>query len=150
LTPAVNRPFQTFGGVYLHQTLAQQAASLFHSFVCNHCFNNGNKRTAVMALDMFMTANHRCLLLGNEDVYELAKDTAESNLKRISNEGILARLASKIDDYTVLFELLKAEPYKNVPDIEFLYQQCLSEQERICKHPLNHPQPGDHLTLGDV
>lgn len=73
LDSAVNRPFQTFDGVYLHKTLSQQAAALFHSLVCNHCFNNGNKRTAVMALDIFMTANHR----------EMAKDTAESNLKRL-------------------------------------------------------------------
>ena len=103
-----------------------------------------------MALDMFMTANHRCLLLSNEDVYEMAKDTAESNAKRISNEGVLARLASQIDDYAVLFELLKAEPYKNVSDIDFLYQHCLSEQEAICTHPLNHPQPGDQLRTTDV
>jgi death-on-curing protein len=141
LDSAVNRPFHTFDGVYLHKTLSQQAAALFHSLVCNHCFNNGNKRTAVMALDMFMTANHRCLLLSNEDVYEMAKDTAESNLKRASNEGILARLASKIDDNAVLFELLKAEPYRDVPGIDFLYQHCLREQEEICRHPLNQPQP---------
>lgn len=73
LESAVARPFQTFGGEDLHQTLFQKAAALFHSIACNHAFLNGNKRTAVMALDMFMTANGYLLFINGDDMYQLAK-----------------------------------------------------------------------------
>jgi death-on-curing family protein len=147
LDSAVNRPFQTFDGQYLHETLEQQAAAFFHSLVCNHCFTNGNKRTAVMALDMFMIANHRCLLMSNEEIYEMAKATAESNVMGIRHQVVLARIATQIDRSAVLFELLKVEPLKvgrnNIEDINYLYDLCLREQEAICKHPLNQPQPAE-------
>jgi len=48
LDSAVNRPFQTFGGQELYETIYKKAAALFHSLTCNHCFHNGNKRTAVI------------------------------------------------------------------------------------------------------
>ncbi len=146
LDSAVNRPFQTFDSQYLYPTLEQQAAAFFHSLVCNHCFANGNKRTAVVALDLFMIANHRCLLMSNSDVYRMAKTTAESNARGINHGDVLARIASQIDDNAVLFELLKFEPLKvgsprNIEDLDFLLGLCLREQEEICNHPLNQPQP---------
>src|SRR5205823_6148371 len=98
LDSAVNRPFQTFDGQYLHPAIQQQAAALFHSLVCNHCFINGNKRTAVMALDMFTTANGFCLLMSNDDVYTMAKTTAEANLNGEHPDKVLQAISDQVRD----------------------------------------------------
>lgn len=50
LDSAVNRPFQSYGGVEFYPGLFPKAAPLFHSLVCNHPFGNGNKRTAVISV----------------------------------------------------------------------------------------------------
>ena len=48
LSSAIAQPQATFGGVFLHSNLfAMAAAYLFH--ICqNHCFVDGNKRTAAV------------------------------------------------------------------------------------------------------
>ena len=83
---AVNRPFQSFGGVEFYPTLADKAAPLFHSLVCNHPFTNGNKRTAVLAVDAFLVANGMILALDNDQMYELAKTTAMHNQRGVTCE----------------------------------------------------------------
>ncbi len=57
LESAVMMSREQFDQAYLHRTLAEQAAAyLFH--ICrNHPFNDGNKRTAVMAALMFLNVN---------------------------------------------------------------------------------------------
>ena len=76
---AAARPFQTAFGAEVYPSLQQKAAALFHSLVCNHCFINGNKRTAVIALDMFLAINMHLLVMASDEVYEMAKDTAKAN-----------------------------------------------------------------------
>ncbi len=135
LDSAVNRPFQTFDGSYLHTTLAQQASALFHSMVCNHCFSNGNKRTAVMALDMFMTANGFCLLMSNDHVYAMSKATAEANLSRQGLDDVLQRIASAVNAFSVPFEALNEDPYQDIKNMKLLYLHCLEERKSICTNP---------------
>lgn len=57
LESAVNMPAQMFRGEYLHPDVpAMGAAYLFH--ICQaHAFVDGNKRVAVLAFHVFMTAN---------------------------------------------------------------------------------------------
>ena len=69
---ALARPVQTFGGEFLIQGNKRQGAALFHSLIANHPFENGNKRTAVMALDLFFTANGYWLALDPDAVHDLA------------------------------------------------------------------------------
>ena len=87
---AAARPFQTAFGVEAWPALAEKAAALFHSLTCNHCFLNGNKRTAVIALDLFLAANGYLLLLTQEEVYELAKVTAKAN-QRVESSTLSCR-----------------------------------------------------------
>lgn len=54
---AVHRPFQSYGGVEFYPGIYSKAGPLFHSLICNHPFRNGNKRTAVISVDAFLTAN---------------------------------------------------------------------------------------------
>lgn len=56
LESAAARPFHTVLGEDAYPTILRKAAALFHSINANHRFMNGNKRTAVIALDHFLIA----------------------------------------------------------------------------------------------
>jgi death on curing protein len=92
LESAINRPFQTAFGKPIHRTTVSKAAALFHSLVTNHPFANGNKRTAVVATDMFLLVNGIFLALHSTDVYRLAKMTAQHNQQGISSDKMLATI----------------------------------------------------------
>ncbi len=93
---AAARPFHTACGFDLMPTLAEKSAALFHSLACNHCFLNGNKRTAVIALDVFLTINDHWLSMNPDQVYELAKSTVTANLNGIKADQVRADLTEKI------------------------------------------------------
>jgi len=57
LESAVLMPQQQFGGRYLHNGLAAMAAAYLFHIAQNHPFNDGNKRTAVMAALVFLDVN---------------------------------------------------------------------------------------------
>ena len=101
LESAVGRPFQTFGGNELFPTIPAKAAALFHALVCNHCFTNGNKRTAVIALDFFLTENDWMLAVTNEDMYALATQTAIANRDGRRPDEVVAELTTVLEAQSV-------------------------------------------------
>lgn len=138
LDSAVNRPFQTFDGVDLHPSIVHKAAALFHSLACNHCFLNGNKRTAVMGIDMFLTANGVFLLISNDDMYALAKQTVEANQRGEPLDHSLDRLATRIAAESISFEDF-AEFVANAEYAQFkdVYEGLLADRVFVRTHPLN-------------
>ena len=54
---AVAQPRQSFGGEPLYRTLHAKAAALAFSLCKNHGFQDGNKRTAHAAMEMFLLRN---------------------------------------------------------------------------------------------
>ena len=54
---AVNAPFQTFDDVPLYKTIEAKAARLGYSLISNHAFIDGNKRTGMMAMLLFLELN---------------------------------------------------------------------------------------------
>lgn len=109
---ALGRPFQTFNGIDMWPTTAQKAAALFHSLICNHCFINGNKRTAVLALDMFLISQGCFPTMSSDDVYEMAKATAQANQEGKSLDTHMADLAAKIGGSIIDVEVF------NMPDLK--------------------------------
>jgi death-on-curing protein len=101
LESSVGRPFQTFGGEDLFPTIPHKAAALFHALVCNHCFTNGNKRTAVLALDFFLIVNGRTLAISNKDIYDLADETAKANLEGKHPEDVVIKLTETLNEQSV-------------------------------------------------
>jgi death on curing protein len=63
-------------GQDFYPTVIDKAAALFHSLIANHPYQNGNKRTAVVAVDAFLIGNGHSLALDNKAMYELATQTA--------------------------------------------------------------------------
>lgn len=57
LESAVNAPFQTFGGQDLFPSIYEKAARLLYGIANNHAFVDGNKRTAVHAMEVFLIMN---------------------------------------------------------------------------------------------
>ena len=57
LESAVNAPFQTFDDVPLYKTIEAKAARLGYSLISNHAFLDGNKRTGMMAMLLFLELN---------------------------------------------------------------------------------------------
>jgi death-on-curing protein len=91
---AVNRPFQSAFGEEAFPTLYDKAAAFFHALACNHCLTNGNKRTAVVALDHFLTANGHCLIANNEEIKTLAEATASHNAAGVHFRDALANITA--------------------------------------------------------
>jgi death-on-curing family protein len=143
LESAVNRSFQTFDTQELYETLPEKAAALFHSLVCNHCFKNGNKRTALMALDMFMTVNDHCFLMSNGEAYEMAKRTATANLNRVHADDTLADIAVNVRTFSVSIEDLEPEKFVGVSadTLRLLKNRTMNDARGIMQHPRNRAAP---------
>ena len=104
---AVARPFQTAFGEEVWPDICQKAAALFHSLACNHCFINGNKRTAVIALDIFLIFNDRLLTMNSDQVYAMAKATVLANLEGRRPEEVMRSLAVEIESASFDINLFK-------------------------------------------
>ena len=101
LESATNRPFQSAGGKDAYPTIQDKAVALFHALNADHAFWNGNKRTAVLALDHFLNANKFFLAAGNSEMYVLA-DKARGLNQIQSMEEIRATIGERIvtfDDF---------------------------------------------------
>jgi death-on-curing protein len=57
LESAVAQPQMAFGGQELYPSLAEKAAALGFSLVCNHPFMDGNKRIGHAAMETFLVLN---------------------------------------------------------------------------------------------
>lgn len=79
LDSAIHQPRMMFDGEELYSTLAEKAAALGFSLVCNHPFVDGNKRVGHAAMETFLILNG----------YELSAEIDEQ-------EQIILRLASGI------------------------------------------------------
>lgn len=68
LQAAVARPQATFDGVDLYPGLFEKAAALMESLAQNHPFVDGNKRTAITAVALFLLQNGRRLQTTNKEL----------------------------------------------------------------------------------
>ncbi len=57
LEQSANSIYQTFDGVALYPSVIDKAAQLCYSLCKNHCFQDGNKRTAAISMLAFLDLN---------------------------------------------------------------------------------------------
>jgi len=89
LKVCVNQPKQVVFEKILYPTLYNKAAILFEMLINKHCFYNGNKRTAVMALYTFLKLNGVHLKSSNEAIADYAVSVAiKRGNERLTNENI--------------------------------------------------------------
>lgn len=80
LESALNSPFQTFGGRDVYPSLFHKAAALCRGIISNHPFVDGNKRTGVHAMLIFLEINGAHLEYTQKDLIELGLGAAEGKL----------------------------------------------------------------------
>ncbi len=76
LQSALARPRATFEGQDLYPGLWNKAAALMESLIKNHPFVDGNKRSALTAVGLFLELNGYALTAGNEEVLEFTQRAA--------------------------------------------------------------------------
>ncbi|MBW4470287.1 MAG: type II toxin-antitoxin system death-on-curing family toxin [Stenomitos rutilans HA7619-LM2] len=81
LESALAQPQATLGGEFLHATLYEQAAALYH-LAKNHPFLDGNKRTTFAVMDTFLRINGSTLTLTNEQAYSLVQDVVNGRISK--------------------------------------------------------------------
>ncbi|MDC3412872.1 type II toxin-antitoxin system death-on-curing family toxin [Terrihalobacillus insolitus] len=81
LDSAVNRPMQSVFGEDAYPTLFDKAAALFHSLARNHCFYNGNNRTAFTATDTFLKKNGYKISVNTQTGEEFTLKVAQGQIE---------------------------------------------------------------------
>lgn len=77
LNSAVQRPKLVLFGEAQFPTLIDKAASLLHSLAYHHLFADGNKRTAVYALVLFLEKNGRQIEWNRGDAHRFILEIAQ-------------------------------------------------------------------------
>src|SRR5947208_75879 len=82
LDSALVQPQMTFGGQELYPSVAEKAAALGFSLVCNHPFVDGNKRVGHAAMETFLVLNGWELAAAIDEQEQLILRLATGILKR--------------------------------------------------------------------
>ena len=80
LESAITRPSTSFGDTFKYQTEEMACAALFHSLVHNHAFHNGNKRTALVSMLVFLDENGAVLMTDETELFRFTLRTAQHRL----------------------------------------------------------------------
>lgn len=84
LDSALATPQATFGGEFLHPTIAAMAAAYLFHLCSNHAFMDGNKRTALAAAEVFVKRNWHRLNATNDELEQLTLAVADGSMTKES------------------------------------------------------------------
>lgn len=82
LESAISRPRTSLGAQMKYPTVEMAAAALLHSLVLNHPFLDGNKRTALVSMLVFLDENGFLLTCGDDDLFRFVLQVAKHGLVR--------------------------------------------------------------------
>jgi death on curing protein len=80
LESAVSRPSTSFSGKDLYETIYLKAATLAFGIIKNHPFVDGNKRTGIHAMIVFLELNKTKVKFTNSELVKLGKDIANNKM----------------------------------------------------------------------
>lgn len=132
LESAVQQPFQAGFGVEFYPTIYDKAACLFFSIAAGHIFRNGNKRTAVLALDQFLYANAHYLFLSNDAIKKMAEQTAQYRLLGKNHKDVIAAISKTVEANSFPFKAVRLRNPK-------AYRSLHKVKRMIHTDPLNSP-----------
>lgn len=127
---AAGRPFHSAFGQDAYPTLVEKAAALFHSLIANHPFHDGNKRTAVLAFEMFLAANGHSCTLGDTPMYQLAERTASYRERGRSHAEALQDILDAVAGQVVSLSELRNEDAA-------LYRENMRMRSKVRRNRLN-------------
>ena len=99
LASAVNAPFQTFMGSDLYPFLYDKAAQLCYGIANNHPFTDGNKRTALHSMYVYLIINGIDITATQQEVENLIINVAAGNMTNVE-------LAQWLRDNTIQLDKL--------------------------------------------
>jgi len=76
LAPALAQPRMTVGRKMVHRTLFEKAAAYGFHICRNHPFVDGNKRVALVLMDIFLDRNGWTLSASEQEAYSMMMDLA--------------------------------------------------------------------------
>lgn len=82
LESALAQPQASFGGEYVHQYLFHMAAAYGFHICQNHPFFDGNKRTALISMYMFLYVNGYKLIADKKSLFALIMDLANGKVTK--------------------------------------------------------------------
>ena len=77
---AIYRPQTSLGNQLKYPTAEMAGAALLHSIILNHPFHNGNKRTAIVAMIVFLDENGLILTCSEDDLFKIVLLIAKHRL----------------------------------------------------------------------
>jgi len=80
LESAVNTPFQTFMGEDLYASIYDKAAQLCYGIANNHPFIDGNKRTALHSMYVYLIINGLDITASEQEVENVIIDIASGKM----------------------------------------------------------------------
>ena len=80
LASAVNTPFHTFMGNDLYPSIYDKAAQLCYGIANNHPFTDGNKRTALHSMYVYLIINGYDIIATQQDVENLIINVAAGRM----------------------------------------------------------------------
>ena len=97
LASAVNTPFQTFMGNDLYPSFYDKAAQLCYGIANNHPFTDGNKRTALHSMYVYLIINGFDITATQQDVENMIIDVASGNMTNVELAQWLQKNTVEID-----------------------------------------------------
>jgi len=97
LASAVNTPFQTFMGSDLYPSLCDKAAQLCYGIANNHPFTDGNKRTALHSMYVYLIINGIDITASQQEVENLIINVAAGNMTNTELAEWLRENTIKLD-----------------------------------------------------
>ena len=83
LASAVNTPFQTFMGNDLYPSIYDKAAQLCYGIANNHPFTDGNKRTALHSMYVYLIINGFDITASQQEVENLIINVAAGSMTNV-------------------------------------------------------------------
>jgi death-on-curing family protein len=99
LESAVFRPQTAIAGKRKYPTVEMSAAALLHSLVHDHPFHNGNKRTALVAMLVFLDENGFLLTCDQDSLFKLVLQLAQHALVNGDRKDLPDREALAVADW---------------------------------------------------
>ena len=97
LISAVNSPFQTFMGSDLYPSIYDKSAQLCYGIANNHPFTDGNKRTALHSMYVYLIINGFDIIASQQDVENMIIDIAAGNMTNTELVQWLQKNSVEID-----------------------------------------------------
>ncbi len=97
LESALAQPQASFGGDYVHEDIYQMAAAYGFHICQNHPFFDGNKRTALISMYLFLYVNGYKLIADKKSLFALVMDLANGKVTKEELSVYLTKHSKKRD-----------------------------------------------------